>query len=74
MFQCTRVCVRVRVYDIRLCLYLQNYANTQARICAGACVCMCVFVCVCVSLSLFLSLSLCACMCVYLGRTAVEGL
>ena len=56
VFQCARVCVRVRVHGIGLCLYLQNCANAQARICAGVCVYVCV--CVCVSLSLSLSLSL----------------
>jgi len=44
VFQCARVCVRVRVHGIGLCLYLQNCANAQARICVG--VCVYVYVCV----------------------------
>ena len=47
VFQCAHVCVCVRVHGIGLCLYLQNCANAQARICAGVCVYVCVCVCVC---------------------------
>ena len=47
------------MHGIGLCLYLQNCANAQARICAGVCVYVRVHVC----LSVCLCLTVTACVC-----------